>query len=61
MKLYFTFLTKLVVGGILLMPSVDSAVHDSFLGEEEAIRFARAHRLSTFKWKDEFVLKNSYN
>ena len=58
MKLYFTFLTKLVVGGILLMPSVDSAVHDSFLGEEEAIRFARAHWLSTFKWEDEFVLKD---
>jgi hypothetical protein len=58
MKLYFTFLTKLVVGGILLMPSVDSAVCGRMLGEEDTIRLARDHWLSTFKWEDEFVLKD---
>ena len=58
MKHYFVFFTKLVVSGILLMPLVDSAVHDSFLGEEAAIRFARAYWLSSFEWEDEFVLKD---
>jgi len=58
MRLYFTFLTKLVVGGILLMPSVDSAVCDRMLGKEDSIRLARDHWLSTFKWEDEFVLKD---
>lgn len=58
MKLYFTFFTKLVVGGILLMPSVNSAVCDRILGEEDSIGFARAHWLSTFEWEDRFVLKD---
>ena len=40
------------------MPSVDSAVCDRMLGKEDSIRLARDHWLNTFKWEDEFVLKD---
>ncbi len=56
MKHCFAFFIKLVVGSILLIPSVDSAVCDRFLAENQAIPFARAHWLNSFKWAGDFVL-----
>ena len=58
MRDYFDFFMKFVFGSILLMPSVDSAVCDRLLPESEAMPFARAHWLNSFKWEDEFVLKD---
>jgi len=58
MKDYFAFFIKLVVGSGLFLPSVDSAVCDRFLSENEARAFARSYWKDIDNWEGVFVLKD---
>ena len=58
MKDYFAFFIKLVVGSILLMPSVDPAVSSHFFEEQYARGFARSYWKDISNWEDAFILKD---